>query len=73
MLWRVDHKGQPLADAVREAAAYYQAKYGQAVTACYAHPSALPQGEPMLVDAIRVKPARTVISGHLWLGVEAAE
>lgn len=73
MLWRVDQKDQPLADAVREAAAFYQAKHGQAVTACYVHPSALPDGAPLMVDTVRVRPARTVIKGHLWLGVEATE
>lgn len=70
MLWRVERKGQPLADAVREAAAYYAAKYGQAVTACYVHPLDLPDGA-RTVDAIRVQPQRTVQRGHLWLGVEA--
>lgn len=73
MLWRVDRKDQPLADAVREAATYYADKYGQPVTVCYVHPSTLlPDGAPVTVGTIRVRPLRTVQAGHLWLGVEAA-
>lgn len=72
MLWRVDRKDQPLAGAVREAAAFYQGKYGQAVSVCYVHPSMLPpDGAAVLVGTVMVKAKRTVNEGHLWLGVEA--
>lgn len=68
MLWRVDKKNQPLQDAVQEAVNYYQAKYGQAATECDLNPRDLPPDAPKSLGAVALKPNRSVIRGHLWLG-----
>lgn len=73
MLWRIEDKRQPLAEAVRQAADYYQAKYGLAASACWVHPGMLPpDGAAVTVGVIRVRANRTVLKNHLWLGVEVA-
>lgn len=71
MLWLCSSNA-PLADHVRRAADYYADKYGQVANACFVHPSMLtPDGAPVTVGVIRVRPSRTVLKGHLWLGVES--
>lgn len=74
MLWYDDDAKRSLSEKVQRAAEFYQAKYGQLANQCFVHPSALaPDGAPISVGIIRVQPMRTIIKGHMWLGVDKTD
>ena len=66
MLWYDDTKKE-LSEKVARAVEYYKTKYGVAPTLCFVNPSMLRQAEVM--GSVQVRPARTVLANHLWLGV----
>ena len=66
MLW-LDDSQTSLEDKVRNAAAYYQQKYGQAPTWCLANAGQL--AEKTAVDGIAVKPSTSTLKDHLFMGV----
>ncbi len=68
MLWYDNDARQDLAQKVARAAAHYRVKYGVAPNLCYVNPALLPQG-PQVADGVQVRPARTVLPNHFWLGV----
>jgi hypothetical protein len=76
MLWYDDDAKRPLDAKVAGAVAYYKNKYGAAPTLCYVHPSMIP-GEPgpsaaegpRVSVGVQVRPSRTVMINHFWLGV----
>lgn len=72
MLWYDDAKRVELEEKVGRAMAYYQDKYGQVPNVCYVHPSLLaPDGAArLLASGVLVKPSKTVITDHFWMGVE---
>jgi hypothetical protein len=69
MLWYDDTK-KALSEKVARAVEYYTAKYGVAPTLCFVNPSMLRQSE--LMGSVQVRPARMVLSNHLWVGVGEA-
>ena len=70
MLWYDDTKKE-LSEKVARAVEYYKTKYGVAPTLCFVNPSMLRQAEVM--GSVQVRPARTVLANHLWLGVGEAQ
>ncbi len=68
MLW-FDNTPRDLTVKIRQAAEYYQKKYGKHPNLCFVHPSMLSGEIPKLQD-IQVRTAPTVLPGHFWLGVE---
>ncbi len=68
MLWYDNDARQDLAQKVARAAAHYRVKYGVAPKLCYVNTALLPQG-PQVADGVQVRPARTVLPNHFWLGV----
>lgn len=65
MLW-FDNSKTGMEEKVRQAADYYQKKYGLKATVCFA-----PAGtEAMSVNGIQVREDKTVLPNHLWIGVE---
>jgi hypothetical protein len=86
MLWYDDDGKRQLDEKVARAVEFYRAKYGVQPTDCYVHPGMLGDGQPrpsegsiqpsgiVFAAGVRVRPNRTVIKNHFWLGVgEAAE
>jgi len=82
MLWYDDDAKQPLDAKVASAVEYYKNKYGAAPTVCYVHPNMLPAerasstesalsvAEAFRVSAgVQLRPMRTVMINHFWLGV----
>lgn len=65
MLW-LDKS--PLEEAVKRAAEYYQAKYGEVANRCHVNHHTL-QGT-MLLDGIKLYPDRQIMKGNYWIGVE---
>ncbi len=66
MLWYDDTKKE-LSEKVARAVEYYKTKYGVAPTLCFVNPSMLRQAE--LMGSVQVRPARTVLANHFWVGV----
>ena len=80
MLW-LDTSNIPLAQKVQKAADYYCKKYGRQPDMCLVHPSLFSSehGRPgaeeqggLTVNNVLVRPWRSVLPGHLWIGVEEA-
>ena len=74
MLWYDNDKKRSLEEKVQRAADFYAAKYGRAATECYVHPSMLaPDGAVQTAAGLRLRPMRTIIKNHFWLGVEESK
>ena len=74
MLWYDDDAKRRLDEKVALAVEYYRAKYGMQPTECYVHPGTLAEGsgeaEKVATAAgVRLRPNRTIIKNHFWLGV----
>lgn len=69
MMWFDNDPKTALIEKVTRAAEYYRSKYGRAPDVCLVNPGMLK--EPMLhAGQIQVRPMRTVLPGHLWIGVD---
>ena len=69
MLW-FDNSTLSLAEKVAKGAAYYAKKYGRAPELCLVHPNAL-TGQQLPSDmTITVRPYRSVLPSHFWIGLE---
>jgi len=69
MMWFDNDPKTALTDKVAHAAEYYHAKYGRTPDLCLVNPAMLK--EPMIqAGRIQVRPMRTVLPGHLWIGVD---
>ena len=66
MLWYDDTKKE-LSEKVARAVEYYKSKYGATPTLCFVNPSMLKAAE--LMGGVQVRPARTVLTNHFWVGV----
>lgn len=79
MLWFDNDPKDGLNAKIERAAVYYQNKYGKTPTLCFVHPSMLPgtpvsQGagassEPVKSAGIEIRPTRSVLPNHFWIGV----
>jgi hypothetical protein len=72
MLW-IDTSNRPLSEKIAKAAAYHLQKYGRAPDLCLVNPSTQidnPEVKGANGSAITVRPFKSVLPGHLWIGVE---
>jgi len=80
MLWFDGESQRPLQERLDRAARYYAQKYGRPANTCYVHPSTITNGakaaesratkREQCVAGLTVRPSRTVLPNHFWLGVE---
>jgi hypothetical protein len=70
MLWYDHEPGTTLKTKVERAADYYTKKYGRPPTVCLVHPSMLSEAERG-AGKVAIRPHRSILPGHLWIGVEA--
>jgi hypothetical protein len=70
MLWLDDDSKRPLEEKVLRAVEYYEQKYGRPPELCLVNPEMLAQKKE--VGRIEVRPLRTVLPHHFWLGMKAA-
>jgi hypothetical protein len=70
MLWFDNDNKTDLAGKIRRAAEYYQNKYGLTPNLCFVHPSMLPT--PPQDVGMEIRPTKSVLPNHFWLGVNAA-
>lgn len=69
MLWLDNDSKRPLEEKVLRAVEYYEQKYGCSPELCLVNPSTLAQKEE--VGRVEVRPLRTVLPHHFWLGMKA--
>ena len=65
MLWFDNDPKHDLSIKVNLAAEYYQKKYGKRPDLCCVNPSMVDSSKV----AIEVRPLKTVLPNHLWIGV----
>lgn len=68
MLWFYSSKELSLDQAVKQAAHYYEKKYGVVPNRCYTNIAALESEIEILT--MKVAPLKCILLNHLWLGVE---
>jgi hypothetical protein len=58
---------------VKEAAEYYRQKIGKSPNLCFVNPKTLDgmtsDAQPVRIENIELRPARTVMNNHYWMGV----
>ena len=69
MLWFDDDVKRPLNDKVARAVEHYKAKYGATPTLCFVNPSVLGKDAPEVAGGVQLRPARSVLVNHFWVGV----
>ncbi len=69
MLWYDDNPAHTLEVKIERAKEHYQTKYGAAPNLCYAHPATLAGEAEKVVAGVTIRPARTVLEHHFWIGV----
>ena len=67
MLWYDDDKKRSLEEKIDIAAKYYAKKYNKTVNMCIVNPLTMPV--QVIIPGIEVKANRSILRGHLWLGV----
>ena len=67
MLWLDADQKRPFDEKVKRAAEYYQEKYGRSPELCYVNSAMLTDEKQ--IGRIQVKPIKTVLFNHFWLGV----
>lgn len=71
MLWLDADRGRSFDEKVQRAAEYYTEKYGRFPELCLVNTAAL-LGEKK-VGQIMVKPVKTVLPNHFWLGIDTQQ
>ncbi len=69
MLWYDGDTKRQLSEKISRAVAYYQSKYGAQPNVCYVNPSLLTHHPEPAALGVQLRPARTVLPDHFWLGV----
>ena len=74
MMWFDNDPKKSLDVKIQQAADYYHRKYGRTPDLCLVNPGNLatnePQISPMVSGKVTIRPLRSVLPGHLWIGVE---
>lgn len=71
MLWFDNDPRTSLSAKIQKAMEYYSKKFGRAPDLCLVHPSMMEGGEKQTeVGKLIVRPYRSVMPGHFWIGVE---
>lgn len=69
MLWFDDDPKATLETKITKAANYYRQKYGAVPDTCIVNPKLMAKPE-IHMDRIVVRPNRSVLPNHLWIGIE---
>ena len=74
MLWFDNDPKTTLEVKVQQAADYYRHKYGRTPDLCLVNPAILAKTQAQTDDAqcgrIHIRPLRSILPGHLWIGVD---
>lgn len=69
MLWFDNDPKADLPTKINRAASYYQNKYGQRPDLVFVHPTMLGAAASRSQNNIEVRPNRSVLPNHLWIGI----
>ncbi len=69
MMWLDDSKQRSMEEKVARAAAYYQEKYGRNPELCFVSVDEVDE-EGKVIENIEVRPLRTILRNHFWLGMK---
>jgi len=67
LLWFDNSPKTDFGEKVKEAASYYQKKYGRKPDLCYVHPSMLAKG--FHANGIEIRAAQQILPNHFWIGL----
>ena len=73
MLWWDESETRTLVEKVKSAAQYYQKKYGRTPDMVLVHPNMMTDNVTTVAHygvEIHVRPYRSVLPGHLWVGID---
>lgn len=71
MLWFDNDPHTTLSVKIQKAIDFYNKKFGRIPDLCLVHPSMLETGQKQFeIGKMIVRPYRSVMPGHLWIGVE---
>lgn len=74
MLWFDNDPKTALDVKIQQAAEYYRHKYGRMPDLCLVNPGnldkAIPEPESRQTGKILIRPLRSILPGHLWIGVD---
>jgi hypothetical protein len=71
LLWFDNDANTTLSVKIQKAMDYYNKKFGRVPDLCLVHPSMMENGKrQMELGKLTIRPYRTVLPGHLWIGVE---
>ncbi len=74
MLWFDNDPKTALELKIQRAADYYRHKYGRTPDLCFVNPGMLdkthPEPDSRQMGKILIRPFRSVLPGHLWIGVD---
>lgn len=74
LLWFDDNPAATLEEKVCRAAAHYKHKYGHRPDLCLVHPQAFGgAGKVKKADGVTIRPGRSVLPHHFWLGKDDTE
>jgi hypothetical protein len=69
MLWYDGDAKRELKEKISRAMDYYRQKYGAQPNVCYVNPALLAEGKDALTMGVQLRPSRTVLRDHFWLGI----
>jgi hypothetical protein len=74
MMWFDNDPKTTLDVKIQQAADYYRQKYGRAPDLCLVNPGMLdkahPEPDSRHAGRILIRPFRSVLPGHLWIGID---
>lgn len=71
LLWFDNDAKTTLSVKIQKAMDYYNKKFGRMPDLCLVHPSMMENGKKQMeLGKLAIRPYRTVLPGHLWIGVE---
>jgi len=74
MMWFDNDPKTTLDVKIQQAADYYRHKYGRSPDVCLVNPGMLdkthPEHDSRQTGKILIRPFRSVLPGHLWIGVD---
>ena len=71
LLWFDNDSHTTLSVKIQKAMEYYRRKFGRTPNLCLVHPSMMESGHKQMdLSKVSIRPYRSIMPGHLWIGNE---
>jgi hypothetical protein len=70
MLWFDESREVDIEQRIMQASEYYHSKYGYKPNLCFVHPDTIEAEAQLAGGSMKVKPSRTLLQDHFWIGIE---